>query len=368
MDKLEQKIQEIHEIAIIIDGHSDILIPVHEGKMDLAEEQDVPPPEGWEPPDHLKDHPFRQFGMSSHTIYFGPMGQYDLPRFKKAGMAAQVCAVYLDDDKIQSGLKMGLEMVWHLTQIAKNIDSFELVRTAVDIRDVKKDGKVGLVLSFEGCEALGGDIRMLDLFYILGLRIASLTHTRNNLFAGGCGADQAKTGLTPAGRDLIIKMNELGIVIDLVHIGEAGFWEIVELSRDPLILSHSTPTMFPNSNPDLSQPLAGFPRPRLELPRDREKMNAIASNRGVLGLIWALHRDLEGVMQDIETALDIIGPDHIGLGSDLFGLDLAPVGLEDISKIPNLTRALLKRGHSDEVILKFLGGNYLRVFEEVWGG
>ena len=93
----------------------------------------------------------------------------------------------------------------------------------------------------------------------------------------------------------------------------------------------------------------------------------INRNGGVLGLIWVAHRDLDSVVRDIETALDVIGPDHIGLGSDHFGAELAPAGLEDISKVPSITRALVERGHSDEVILKFLGENYLRVFETVWG-
>ena len=96
-------------------------------------------------------------------------------------------------------------------------------------------------------------------------------------------------------------------------------------------------------------------------------MQAIAEKGGVLGLIWILHPGIDEVVRDIETALEVMGPNHIGLGSDLYGLELAPRGLEDISKIKALTRALLERGHSDEMILKFLGGNYLRVFEQVWG-
>jgi membrane dipeptidase len=96
-------------------------------------------------------------------------------------------------------------------------------------------------------------------------------------------------------------------------------------------------------------------------------MEAIADRGGVLGLIWILHADLDDVVRDIETALEVMGPDHIGLGSDLYGLELAPEGLEDISKVPVLTRKLVERGHSDDTILKFLGGNYLRVFEQVWG-
>jgi microsomal dipeptidase-like Zn-dependent dipeptidase len=111
-----------------------------------------------------------------------------------------------------------------------------------------------------------------------------------------------------------------------------------------------------------------LPRPCLELPRDKEMLERLAKNGGVLGMIWILYRNLDAAIEDIETALDIMGPDHIGLGSDLYGHQLATPGLEDISKLPTLLGGLIARGHSDDTLLKFLGGNYLRVFEEVWEG
>ena len=209
---------------------------------------------------------------------------------------------------------------------------------------------------------------MLDLYYELGLRSASLTHTRRNIYADGCWAAEKQGGLTSLGKQLIQRMNELGIVIDLVHIGAIGYWEILDLTTAPVILSHSTPTMFPNSDPSVRGPFNGqVPRPRLERPRDTAVLEALAANGGVLGLTWVCHADLDDVVKDIETALEIMGPDHIGLGSDLYGAESAPRGLEDISKIPAITAKLVQRGHDDQTILKFLGGNYLRVFAQVWG-
>jgi membrane dipeptidase len=365
--KIEQRVRELQQQAIIIDGHSDILIPVNEGKMTLGERPEVPDPATWRGPMGLEKHPFVQFGMSPHTIYFGPMGQYDIPRFREGGLTAQVCAVYLDDDKLGDGLRYGLEMTWQLRNEAENNPNFELITSAADIRRLKKEDKTGAILSFEGCEALGADIRLLDLYQALGLRIASLTHTRRNIYADGCYAAERQGGLTALGKQLIRKMEALKIVVDLVHIGSIGFWEILELTSAPLILSHTTPTMFPNSDPAAKTPASVFPRPRLELPRDRQMMAAIAARGGVLGLIWILHAELDDVVTDIETALEVMGPDHIGLGSDLYGLEYAPKGLEDISKVPRLTKRLVERGHSDDTILKFLGQNYLRVFEQVWG-
>ncbi len=259
-------------------------------------------------------------------------------------------------------------MVWNLHDQVARHESLVLATTVREIRQAKQDGKVALVLTFEGADPLGGDPRLLDLYHRLGLRAVSLTHTRRNVYADGCWAAERQGGLSPLSRQVIERLNQLRIVIDLVHIGEVGFWEILELAERPVILSHSTSTMFPDTSPEAQDLLGGkLPRPRLELPRDRKMLEAIATNGGVIGLIHFAHRNLDTVVRDIETALDVMGPDHIGLGSDYYGLELAPDGLEDISKVPRLTDTLVARGHSDEVIFKFLGGNYLRVFEKVWG-
>ena len=359
---------ELHRRAIVVDGHSDILIPVTDGKMDLGDRVAVPGLD-WEAPPGLENSPLVRFGMGPHTVWFGCMGQYDLPRWKEGGVTAQLCAIYLDDDWLRDPFRRGMEMVWNLhDQIARH-DDLVLATTVRHIRQAKEDGNVALVLTFEGCEPLGTDPRFLDLYYRLGLRSASLTHTRRNVFADGCWAADRQGGLTAAGKEVVQHLDRLGIVIDLVHIGEAGLWEILELTSRPVILSHTTPTMFPDTAPR-ARDLAGgrLPRPRLELPRDRWMLEAIARNGGVLGLIHVAHRDLESVVSDIETALDVMGPDHVGLGSDHYGLEMAPRGLEDISKVPRLTEELAARGHPDDLILKFLGENYLRVFEEVWGG
>ncbi|MYB05426.1 MAG: hypothetical protein F4Y24_03630 [Gemmatimonadetes bacterium] len=359
---------DLHRRAIVVDGHSDILIPITEGKMSLGDRVEVPGLD-WEPPPGLEHNPLVRFGMGAHTVWFGPMGQYDLPRWREGGVTAQLCAIYLDDDWLRDPVRRGMEMVWNLHEQVDRHDDLVLATTVGDIRRAKAEGRVALVLTFEGCEALGTDPRFLDLYYRLGLRSGSLTHTRRNIFADGCWAADRRGGLTTLGKEVVRRMDALGIVIDLVHIGEVGFSEILELTRNPVILSHTTPTMFPDTAPEAQDLLDGkLPRPRLELPRDRWMLDALAANGGVLGLIHVAHRDLDSVVRDIETALDVMGPDHIGLGSDHYGREMAPTGLEDISKVPRLTEALAARGHSDEVILKFLGENYLRVFEEVWGG
>lgn len=364
---IDPKAQALHARAVVVDGHSDILIPITEGKMDLADRVEVPGTD-WEPPPGLGVSPLVQYGLGPHTAWFGCMGQYDLPRWREGGIDGQLCAIYLDDDWLTDPFRRGMEMVWNFHDQIGKTDGLAFATSVRQIRAAHAAGDVALVLTFEGCEPLGTDPRFLDLYYALGLRSASLTHTRRNVFADGCWAADQQGGLTALGREAIAKMDALGIVIDLVHIGEHGFWEILELTDRPVILSHTTPTMFPDTAPEAQDRAGGkLPRPRLELPRDRARLEAIVENGGVLGLIHIAHRDLDSVVRDIETAIDVMGPDHVGLGSDHYGIEMAPEGLEDISKVPRLTDELLRRGYSDDVILKFLGENYLRVFEQVWG-
>ena len=368
MNQLDHKVRDLLHQATVIDGHSDILIPLADGKMHISEKVTIPKLQDWAPPPGMENQAFVKFGFEPHTMYFGCMGQYDIPRWKEGGINTQLCAIFLDDSKLDAPFKKGMEMAWAFHKNIQENEQLVHCLTAADIRRAKAAGKVGWVLTFEGCEALGGDIRMLDLYHQLGVRAASLTHTRRNIFADGCWAAEKQGGLSPLGRQLIQRMQELNIVIDLVHIGEPGFWEIMELAEKPLILSHSTPTMFASTLREEQDFMNGkVPRPRLEIPRDKAMMEAIVKNGGVLGMIWILYQTLEAAIDDIETALEIMGKDHIGLGSDLYGQQLATPGLEDISKLPNLIRAMVKRGHSDETIIAFLGENYLRVFEQVWG-
>jgi membrane dipeptidase len=305
-----------------------------------------------------------QFGFPIHAMFYGPMGQYDLPRLQEGGVTAQLCAIYIEDHELSWSLQRGLQMAWNFHHMVETTPGLEKITSAADIRRIKQAGTNGAILTLEGFDAVGDDIRMLDLYYKLGLRVGSLTHVRRNMYADGSYAASQPGGLTNLGKNAIRRMNELGIVVDLVHLHEIGVWEVLDITTAPVILSHSTSTMFPavGGKPGV----LGVPRPQLVPQRDRPILEALAKNGGVLGIIWFYKADLESVVADIETALELMGEDHVGVGSDLYGLGLAPAGLETIGKMPALTRRLVERGHSDDVILKVLGGNFLRVFEQVW--
>jgi membrane dipeptidase len=357
---VDKHAMELHKQAIVIDGHSDILMAVADKKARLNDWLQIPDPAVWELPVN-SDWSSEQFhDLSSHTLYFGAAGHYSIPQMQAGGITTQVCAIYLENKQLAHPVRRGLEMTWWLHREVADNPCFELVRTTADIIRLKKEGKCGAILSFEGLEPLGPDPWVLDIYYQLGLRMASLTHNRWNLYANGVQSSVEPGGLTELGVQAIHRMNELGIVVDLVHLNETGFWEVLELTHSPVIFSHTSPYSFfrlPHTDP---------PHPGFDLQRDRPRLQALARNGGMLGVIFFDQGNVDKVVGDMEFLLELIGPDHVGLGSDYFGVQFAPQGLEDISKVPAITRALVQRGHSDEVILKILGGNFMRIFEQVW--
>jgi membrane dipeptidase len=336
---------KIHEGAIIIDGHSDILASVASGEADLGTQRTS------------------STALTDIPDEYGLFAQYSLPQWIAGGVTVQACAVYLSDQQIANPLRYGLDMIWRLHQAVADHPQFELVLRAADILRIKHAGKVGLLLTLEGLEPLENEPRLLDIFYKLGLRMAGLTHSRRNMFADGSQWGVRTGGLTSAGREVILRMNQLGIVIDLAHLNQVGYWEVLELSKQPVVVSHGSPHKYYPDNPD-SDPNPRYPA--LDITQGRERLDALARNGGVFGVIFYRQQTLADILDDIEFLLDRVGPDHVALGSDFYGLGNAPADFPDISHLPILTDGLLRRGIPDDAILKILGLNYLRVFQEVW--
>jgi membrane dipeptidase len=156
-------------------------------------------------------------------------------------------------------------------------------------------------------------------------------------------------------------MNALGIVIDLAHLNQAGFWDVLEHSAQPVVLSHSSArSYFPREGEHPTR------YPAADITRSRDRLQALARNGGVFGVIFFRQADLDAIVADIDYLAEQAGPDHVALGSDFYGVADAPADLPDIAGLPRLTDALARRGYPDQAILNILGGNYLRVFEQVW--
>lgn len=357
-----ERAARLHREAIVIDGHSDILMAIADGKMRLGERVELPPHEGWQPPLGWTDsEETKLYDFSPHTAYFQTMGHYDIPRFLEGGLTAQACAVFIDSAHLDRPLHRTLEMIYWLRREAEENAGFELIDTVDGFSRVKQSGKTGGFLTFEGFESLESDLKLLDVFHGLGLRMASMTHSRRNFFADGTQMGVKTAGLTGPGQKAVARMNDLGIVIDLAHLNVAGSWEVVERSEAPVVLSHSSPRKYFPADPT-SSPLY----PDIVDERSRPLLDAIAGTGGLVGIIAYNQPDLDAFLDDVDYVVQAVGVDHVGLGTDFFGIERAPTGFQTMADLPNVTAGLVARGYADEAILKILGGNYLRVFAEVW--
>lgn len=320
-------LEQLHRESIILDTHCDTLGRVLEGQRRLGERSEL--------------------------------GQFDLPRALEGGLTAEVMATFFNDDRVGTGARQSLQFIDVFYQELEAFsDLASIALTGNDIRKAKQEGKVALMLSMEGAEGLEGDLRVLRTCYHLGLRALGLTWNRRNEAADGIGELQTNSGLTNFGRALVKECNRLGILLDLSHLNPAGVKDVLELSEAPVVATHANA-------------YAVHPHPRNLTDVQLEK---IAATGGVVGVVpvppflgtYDEHAPLEPLFEHLEHMLSVIGEDHVGLGLDFDGVgEKRTEGIEDVTKLPNLTKGLLERGHQPELIQKILGGNFLRVFDAV---
>jgi membrane dipeptidase len=347
----EQRAARIHAEAIVIDQHSDIQMDVvaHRGKgmtRVLAGR-------------HLPG--LRQGGFTG--LVLGTLGRFGLQLYP-----------YL-----QTPTHAALQMIDSIYQeVEETPDALMIATRAEDFRRAKREGKLAFAFGMEGVEPVGQDLSMLRTFYRLGLRVAQPTWHNRNLAADGCG-EAHPGGLSNFGRELIKEMNRVGILIDLAHLAEPGFWDVVELSSRPVMVSHGNCKAICNHVRNLTD----------------DQIRAIGAMGGIVGAVFleAFVREqaatVEHVLDHIDHMVKLIGVDHVGLGPDyidynpgmiIASLDVAGVarrrlettipyatGAETAAELPNVTRGLVARGYADDDIKKVLGGNFLRLFEQVCG-
>ncbi len=291
-------------------------------------------------------------------------GHIDIPRLIEGGIDCQVFSHWVEPIYNPIAPWRMLEVMgYSLPEIEKNSDKIELV-TKVDEIYKNQGKKISIIMGIEGGESLGQNLGILNIFYRLGLRRMTLTWSNRNALADGVRAQSSKGGLTEFGVSVVEECNNLGILVDVSHITDSGFWDVLETSKDPIIASHSNCRALCSSMRNLTD----------------EMIKAITEKDGIIGVnyvsFYLKDRDkvLNGKPPTVETVVDLIdhmvdiigGTDNLGLGSDFDGVPMMAKGLEDTSKVPNLTKALVVRGYSDQDIEKILGGNFLRAIKRVW--
>jgi len=321
------EIASLHRQSILIDAHCDTLLAVLDGERSLLTRSDK--------------------------------GHLDLPRLQEVGMTAQVFALFVPDAyAVHAPTAHALRMIYHLyASIEQANGQLILARTAADIDAAHANGQVAAILGMEGAEPLDGSLELFHIFHRLGLRVLGLTWNRRNAAADGLDCARSGGGLTPFGEALVRACNEVGVIIDIAHLAPAGVRDVLDVSIQPIIASHAN-----------ARALCDHPRNLTD-----EQIAAIAARGGVIGATFVpdfITRNrgqatLERFLDHVDYLLAVAGPDHVALGSDFDGMEASPE-IASVVDLPKVTAGLLTRGHAVEIVQKILGGNWLRVFRQVW--
>jgi membrane dipeptidase len=336
-------------------------------------------------------------------------GQFDLPRAREGGVDAMFFTLFVDEEYYPARYetKHAVRLIdLALRQIEKNSKTIELALKASDVERINGNGKIAAVLDLEGGFDLDGDLGVLRNLYRLGLRVAQLpAHNWANNFADSCCADAKWKGLNEQGRAVVREMNRLGMVINVSHASDETLEQTIELSTDPVVATHHGLRRFnniPRNMPDhLLKKLAAkggvigfhigneFHNVKMFEWRTRRAgkvfwdTKAIGRKEAALSIeeidrkVARRHPMLGTNAPDdvlmsvdewigvVDRATELVGEDHVALGSDFDGGPTLPRGMRDVRDLPMLTAAMLQRGYSRARIEKFLGGNLMRVFRQV---
>ncbi len=366
-----QSYQKIHTKAIVLDTHNDVLMRAADLGTVIDEDRSG------------KDHS-------------------DLTRWKKGGLDVQIFSVYTDGDKKNSYAYANREMDSLDAVAARNPDKIRKVANYKELVKAVNQRKIAAMFGVEGGHMIEDDLGKLYLLYKRGARYLTLTHNIAPTWATSA-ADEtsekplAHKGLTDFGKQVIKRMNELGMIVDISHAGEQTFWDVIALTTKPIMASHSSVYALTPHRRNLKD----------------EQIKAIAKNGGVVQInfnpgfidssfdkkeaaffkmhaaefdslkksgmdehyaadflyykyamdVLSIRPPLSKVIDHIEYIIKLVGADYVGIGSDFDGINVTPLQLDDVTSYPLITKALLERGYGKKDITKILGGNFLRVLK-----
>ena len=291
-----------------------------------------------------------------------PTGQSDIPRFRDGGVDAQIFAIWISPTTYAASTYYSTAMKFLDTlkaQVGRNSKDVGLVTRSDSVDALFQQKKIAGIVVLEGGHCLEEKLENLKAFYNAGVRV--MTITWNNSTSWAVSAQDAsagnKGGLNDFGRQVIRTMDSLGMIIDVSHVGPQTVTDILATSKNPIIASHSGAAAIRNHYRNLTDP----------------QIRAIAARGGVIGVVFyppflvsSGTARLDDVVRHIDYIKNLVGVDYIAIGSDFDGMDgSAPVGLEDVSRFPALTEALLQKGYSEQDLRKILGENFMRVFRAV---
>jgi membrane dipeptidase len=338
----------------------------------------------------------KDFDLGAHNA----TGHIDIPRMREGGLGAIFFSIWIDGRTMGPlAIQKALDQIDAVQQnVRKNSKDLVFARTAEDVRRAHKDKKIAVLMGIEGGHMLGNDIRMVRIYSELGVRYMTLSHFYNDEWADSSTDKPAHNGLTEYGKDIVREMNRQGIMVDISHVSDKTFYDALAVSKAPLIASHSSCRALCNHARNMTD----------------DMIKALAANGGVIqinyeksfidqaykdasdkwsgGVVEMMdklkkqcgdddacigeklaeqekqataegklpHVSWERIVDHIDHAVKLVGADHVGLGSDFDGASM-PEGMDDVTHLPQITDALLKKGYSEADIRKILGENTLRV-------
>lgn len=374
-ESLEEKARRIHADAIVIDTHSDTTLRMLRPGWNFMERHDY--------------------------------GHMDYPRIREGGLDAVFLAIYMgkqkDEERGIAVRKAAIQFDRIHSLVEGNRDKIELARTAADVRRIAGTGKLAMLIGVEGGHIIDNDLSVLRTYYRSGARYMTLTHTFHHDWADSAGwgdpLAEGIGGLTDFGRDVVREMNRIGMIVDISHVSDDTFYDTIEVSSAPIMASHSACRAICSSprnlTDDMLRALAarggvvqivfyagylenGFHQKASQARQMRKnrqeeiRKNYAADPAKMEEALAELRKEklvdlppLSLLVDHIEHVIELVGPDHVGLGGDWDGISFTCRGVEDCSGMGNITLELLKRGHGEETVKKVLGGNLLHLMEAV---
>ncbi len=373
-DKYDRQAEKLTQKYLIADGHIDVPIRIHYNWQDVTEATD--------------------------------QGQFDYPRAKKGGLNLPFMSIYTpaSSEYDDSAYAMANNLIDHVEAIvARAPDKFAIASSTADVEQQFKDGKISLALGMENGAPIAGSLENLRHFHERGIRYVTLAHSdSNHISDSSYDTVRLWQGLSPFGVEVVAEMNKLGIMVDISHLSDKAAYEVLEVSKAPVIASHSSARHFVTNQPvfernmddELIKGLADnggviminfgstFLTTEANAYRNQSRaaMSAYGKRHGLKRGDPAMKQFVEDyqskypfpfatvsdVADHIDHVVKLAGIDYVGIGSDYDGVgDTLPVGLKDVSTYPNLVAELLRRDYSESDIEKLLGGNLMRVWQAV---
>ena len=370
-ERAERGAAAIHRRAIIVDGHCDT--------------------------------PYRLYRHNVHIDDHDTEAQLDLRTLQESGITATFFAAYVPPFYADRGAaKFAYRLIDLIhAEVERRSDVLRLISDVAGIRAAKRDNIGGVMIGVEGGHAIEDSLDILRDFYARGARYMTLTHVNTNNWCDSSGDAGRHGGLTDFGRQVVRTMNDIGMIVDISHVSDKSFYAVLETTRVPVVATHSSCRALCRHPRNLTdqmlrdlatnggvcminffaafvndqvaevimratkRPPRGGPGGVDEAPDDRTDWDSYLKWFNTLGCPMA---KIDDVVDHIIHAATVAGVDHVGIGSDFDGVPALPDGLQTAAALPGITERLLKRGFSEDEVMKVLGGNFLRALEAIEEG